>query len=279
MNPFLNLSNSDLPKKRFIRKEIQTPIEEALKVDEDGMTTAKALYEFLELHSNNYSRWCKSSFESNPFAVENVDYFPFLINEECGGQATRDYKITSDLAKKLAMASNSDKGEVARDYFIQVEQNAKALVNAVSRPPTHSEALRGWADEIDRRIELESLNAGLIADKQELEVYVEVLEPKAEAFDTYISEDSLFTIGDAANKLGFKKMGQNNLFEYLRNEHILKSDNTPYRDQIESGHFDVRSKHYKDQYGRDRESITSRITISGLEYIRRKLVKDGYVRI
>ena len=37
----------------------QTPIEIALGVDENGMTTAKKLYEFLELNPSNYSKWIK----------------------------------------------------------------------------------------------------------------------------------------------------------------------------------------------------------------------------
>lgn len=36
-----------------------TPIEIALGIDENGMTTAKKLYEFLELDKSNYSRWLK----------------------------------------------------------------------------------------------------------------------------------------------------------------------------------------------------------------------------
>lgn len=34
----------------------QTPIEIALGIDEEGMTTARKLYAFLELDSSNYSR-------------------------------------------------------------------------------------------------------------------------------------------------------------------------------------------------------------------------------
>ena len=45
--------------------KMQTPIEIALGVDENGMTTAKKLYEFLEMDSSNYSRWCKSNITVN----------------------------------------------------------------------------------------------------------------------------------------------------------------------------------------------------------------------
>ena len=35
----------------------QTPIEIALGIDEEGMTTAKILFDFLGMSRNNYSRW------------------------------------------------------------------------------------------------------------------------------------------------------------------------------------------------------------------------------
>lgn len=35
----------------------QTPIEIALGIDEEGMTTARKLYAFLEFRSGDYARW------------------------------------------------------------------------------------------------------------------------------------------------------------------------------------------------------------------------------
>lgn len=106
----------------------QTPIEIALKIDESGHTTARALYEFLEMDKSNYSRWCKSNITGNEFAEENVDYWAFVINDEWGGQATTDYKLTASFAKKLSMKGNGEKAEQARQYFITVEDKAKEMV-------------------------------------------------------------------------------------------------------------------------------------------------------
>lgn len=91
--------------------QVQTPIEIALGVDERGMTTAKKLYEFLELDEKNYSRWCRTNIVDNEFATENEDYEVFVTNEEnpLGGRPTADYKLSSSFAKKLAMKSNSEK--------------------------------------------------------------------------------------------------------------------------------------------------------------------------
>lgn len=109
---------------------MKTPIEIALGVDENGMTTAKKLYEFLELDSRNYSRWCKSNITENEFAEENVDYWAFVIDEErnFNPNPTTDYKLTAHFAKKLSMKGNGERAEQARQYFITIEDRAKQEV-------------------------------------------------------------------------------------------------------------------------------------------------------
>lgn len=108
----------------------QTPIEIALGVDDEGMTTARKLYEFLELDKSHYGRWAKSNITDNVFAVENEDYWRFAINGETptGGKIEReDYKLTSHFAKRLCMQGKSIKGEQARQYFIGTEAALKKV--------------------------------------------------------------------------------------------------------------------------------------------------------
>lgn len=107
--------------------ENKTPIEIALGVDEEGMTTARKLYEFLELDKKNYARWFKANVLDNLFATENEDFFPFVINEECGGQSSKDAKLTAHFAKKLSMQGKGERGEQAREYFTRLEEKAKEV--------------------------------------------------------------------------------------------------------------------------------------------------------
>lgn len=111
----------------------QTPIEIALQIDAQGHTTSKALYLFLELNPSNYAKWVKTNITDNAYAEEEVDYWVFVPQEENlqGGRPTVNYKLTASFAKKLAMGSNSPKGEDAKTYFVQVEENAKKFANAV----------------------------------------------------------------------------------------------------------------------------------------------------
>lgn len=109
----------------------QTPIEIALGVDENGMTTARKLYEFLELAPQHFARWCKANITENEFAEENIDFVRFTIDGETptGGKIQReDYKLTAHFAKKLSIKGNSAKAEEAREYFTRLEEKAKQHV-------------------------------------------------------------------------------------------------------------------------------------------------------
>lgn len=112
-----------------MERTMQTPIEIALGVDENGMTTAKRLYAFLELEPKNYSRWCKSNIIDNEFAIENEDYEVFFTNDEnpLGGRPTQDFKLISKFARKLSMTQKNYKGEQAREYFTTLEDKAKQI--------------------------------------------------------------------------------------------------------------------------------------------------------
>lgn len=106
----------------------QTPIEIALKIDENGMTTLRNLYEFLGLNLSHYSSWCKRNILNNPFATEGIDYLPFRLkseNPKIGGRPTYDYKLTSDFAKQLSMTVKNERGQEARKYFIACEQGLR----------------------------------------------------------------------------------------------------------------------------------------------------------
>jgi len=119
--------------------ENKTPIEIVLKIDENGMTSAIALYEWLELDPSHYARWCKHHILNNPFAIEGEDYTEIkpdnLIkyegkNSEFPGNPNPkiDYHITANFAKKLAMLTKSDRGEIARIYFLKVENEFKVTI-------------------------------------------------------------------------------------------------------------------------------------------------------
>lgn len=105
---------------------MKTPIEIALGVDENGMTTARALYEFLSGEKSHFARWAKTNIEENEFYEENKDWWGFATM--ANGNECKDYRLTTDFAKHLSMESHSARGKEARQYFITIEDRTKQEV-------------------------------------------------------------------------------------------------------------------------------------------------------
>lgn len=102
---------------------MRTPIEIALDIDSEGMTTARKLYDFLGLAQGQFSRWAKTNITDNEFATENEDWWGFDIDVK--GNIVKDYRLTAHFAKKLSVKGNSEKAEQAREYFTMVEERVK----------------------------------------------------------------------------------------------------------------------------------------------------------
>lgn len=136
----------------------QTPIEIALGVDAQGMTTAKRLYEFLELDPSHYAKWFRKNILENTFAEENKDYWVFAPKCENlqGGRPTQDARLTASFAKKLSMTQKNRKGEAARNYFVGIENSAKKNVQPEKVYETKATSLgevASFTKEMDRRLE------------------------------------------------------------------------------------------------------------------------------
>lgn len=141
--------------------KMQTPIEIALGVDENGMTTARDLYDFLELAQGQFSRWAKTNIESNEFYEENKDWWGFDIMSN--GNNCKDYRLTTDFAKHLSMESHSSKGKIARQYFITVEDKAKEMAINRSQLSPQMQMFYAIADgqakmELEQKRQAEQMN-------------------------------------------------------------------------------------------------------------------------
>lgn len=146
--------------------DMRTPIEIALGVDENGMTTARKLYDFLELGAGQFARWAKTNIENNEFYEEGTDWVGFDIVSN--GNKCKDYKITTDFAKHLSMESHSSKGKIARQYFVTVEDKAKEMAINRSQLSPQMQMFYAIAD-VQANQELEQKRQAEVQAKQELE--------------------------------------------------------------------------------------------------------------
>jgi|GEM_PF-1014105 len=86
---------------------------------------ARDLHTFLE-NGDKFATWIKDKIETYNF-VENQDFMSFSENTEKpkGGRPSKEYAISLDMAKELAMVERNEKGRIVRKYFIQCEKIAK----------------------------------------------------------------------------------------------------------------------------------------------------------
>ena len=96
--------------------------------------------------------------------------------------------------------------------------------------PSYAEALRQLADKVE--------------ENERLQLENKEMKPKAEFFDTVADSKTAISMNDVAKVLGIKGMGRNNLFEFLRNEKILMSNNVPFQIYVDRGYFRVIEQKY-----------------------------------
>jgi phage anti-repressor protein len=85
---------------------------------------ARDLHAFLEV-STAFKDWIARRIEEYEF-VEGGDFCSFL-SESPGGRPSKDYLLTLDTAKELAMVERNAKGREVRQYFIECERKWQAV--------------------------------------------------------------------------------------------------------------------------------------------------------
>lgn len=128
-------------------------------------------------------------------------------------------------------------------FFVQPKFNV---------PTTFAEALRLAADQ-QEKIEAQA--------KQ-----LEEQKPKVEFFDTVADSKTAISMNDVAKVLGIKGMGRNNLFEFLRNEKILMSNNVPFQIYVDRGYFRVIEQKYM-KNGEPCMNIKTLVYQKGVDFI------------
>jgi len=195
------------------------------------VVNARELHYFLESRQE-FANWIKSRIEKYGF-IENQDYTTFdkIIKREDNpnlGTKRKEYALTIDTAKEIAMVEGNDKGKQARQYFIECEKKLQNKAIDFSNPDTVLQLAQNWAESEKKRLEAEKT--------------IKVLQPKADLMDKVMDTDDKIDIGQAAKilKLPF---GRNIMFSKLRENGIFfKNKNEPKQEYIAREYFELKEK-------------------------------------
>lgn len=229
---------------------------ELIKVDystDRPTVSARELHEFLEVktaYKDWFPRMCEYGF------AEGQDFCSFL-SESTGGRPAQDAQVTIDMAKEICMLQRNDKGKQARQYFLQLERDWNSPEKVMAR------ALQIADHKIHR-----------------LEAEVEANRPKVLFADAVAAAKTSILIGELAKLLkqnGVKDMGQNRLFDWMRNNGYLirrkgTDYNMPTQRSMELGLMEIKETSISHADGHVSVSKTPKITGKGQQYFISKLL-------
>lgn len=149
--------------------------------------SARDLYNFLGC-TERFQSWFDRQLQYG--FVENVDYTSVKTFTVVGNGAEKpidDYAITIDMAKEVSMLQRSEKGKLARKYFIACEEKLRELTTPSYAIEDPIKRAKKWIEEQK--------------EKQRLAVENKVMKPKADYFDNLVSRNLLTNLRDTAKQI------------------------------------------------------------------------------
>lgn len=190
-----------------------------IKVNQNGekqTVSARKLWEFLDKPHGEFMKWFYRYSEYG--FTENQDYRAYRqISRHANGRdyEETDFEITIDMGKELSMLQKSEKGKIARRYFIDLEKAWNSPDQVMAR------ALQIASRQID------TYKAQLTL----VEKKIEQDKPKVIFADAVSVSKTSILVGELAKLLRQNGIdtGQNRFFEWLRNnEYLIKRKGTDY---------------------------------------------------
>ncbi|WP_429497082.1 antA/AntB antirepressor family protein [Robbsia andropogonis] len=101
---------------------------------------ARGIHAYLNI-ARDYNQWMREQIERARL-VQDRDYLFYEdVETPTGGRPRKEYVVTIEAGKHIAMMSGSDKGFEVRDYFIECERRALKNATQVSAPVSVEEML------------------------------------------------------------------------------------------------------------------------------------------
>ena len=231
-----------------------------INYDSDRPTvSAKGLYDFLNVETP-FHKWFPRM--SQYGFSEDTDY-TVLTGQKCPTNNPKnpwteftDYQLTIDMAKEICMLQRTERGKEARKYFIKVE-------NAWNDPETLMARALKMAD----------------AKISKLESKVENDASKVLFADAVATAKSSILIGELAKLIrqNGKEIGQNRLFQWLRDNGYLmgsgESYNMPTQYSMERGLMEIKERTINNPDGSSLVTKTPKVTGKGQQYFINKFLK------
>ena len=234
-----------------------------INTDSNGVqaVSAKELYEFLGLATQHWAKWLKKNIELNEFAIENEDFTELPLSGR-----TKDFALSIEFAKKIAIMSRTDKGEEARKYFIECE---KSLKNSQPKQLSRTEIL-GMAV-----LELQNMNEELKESVLVAEKTIQVQAPKVEYHDTVLKSTGTYNTNLIAKELGTSAISLNRQLKDLGIQYCQNNTWVLTAKHQNEGYTKTKTYTFPDSNGATKTSMQTVWTEKGRKFIHEVLFRNG----
>ena len=196
------------------------------------------------------------------FEVSN--FFVGSSYQDSTGRTLKRYLLTRKGCDMVANKMTGEKGVLFTATYVTLFEEMEKKLHQLHVPRTLPEALRAYADEVERR--------------ELAEQKLAIAEPKADKHDKFIDSSSLQGIKEVGKVFG---IGEKKFFEFLRQVKILDGKNLPMQDYLNRGWFEVKESTIERGDGEEKSFnvAVTKVTAIGVSALSDVVEKYGGAKI
>jgi anti-repressor protein len=247
--------------------------------DADGkqVVSAKELHEFLSLDTE-FSHWIKRMLEYG--FVDGVDFTSFLT-ESIGGRPSRDYALTIDTAKQIAMVQRTETGRAVREYFIECEKklNLKQIEATILNPDFVIQLATQVKIEQIKNKELSEKIEQVQEENQIKETIIKEQAPVVEYATKILSGKNSWNTTTIAKELGMSANKLNKILCGLKIQYYQDGHYNLFAKYQDKGYSKTRTSSYTNRFGEQITMISMAWTELGRQFIHGLMKESASVKV
>ncbi|MDO9492846.1 phage antirepressor KilAC domain-containing protein [Acetobacterium sp.] len=225
--------------------------------NQEPTMSGRELHAFLEI-GTAYKDWFPRMKEYG--FDEPEDYTPLIFEHPQNKQPCTDHILKLDMAKEIAMIQRSEKGKLARQYFLQIEKDWNSPEKVIARALIMANKKLEFKDGVIK-----------MQEKQ-----IEELKPLAAYVKTILNNKSLVTVEQIAQDYGMSAQKLNKILHELHIQY--KGGNGQwilYREYKPFGYVHSETISFKRSDGRSDSTMHTKWTQAGRMFLYEELREQG----
>jgi len=189
-----------------------------IRTNENGiqLVDARTLHAELEIKTK-FTDWFNKLVIDFGF-VDGVDYTPISQISEIGIKPKKQYALTLNMAKEISMLQRSDKGKLAREYFLKME---KIAIEKLRYKPSLTQAKMWLVESLEENVKLKDRIRKMVPDV-EIGIGVSIGDDRSVSLDSQASM--------IATEYGDEyKVAHQILFRFYRELGVIRNDHLQTR--------------------------------------------------